>query len=108
MKGHSLMLMLLMAISSTGVFAQSNDNVDAVVKIEQHNHNAFREGEIIVKISAGSAARVSARGGAVSSGVNALDKILDELGVTECEELMPLTGNLYTGNRVQKYNGKIY
>lgn len=105
MKGR-VTLLLLLAMSSTGLIAQSNDNEDAVVKIEQHNHNAFRKGEIIVKINAGSAARVSARGGSVTSGVNALDAVLNELGITHCEELMPLTGSRNSGKRVQMINGR--
>lgn len=100
------MLMLLLAMSSTGVLAQSNDNEDAVVKIEQHNQNAFREGEIIVKIKPSSVARANVRGGAVSSGVNALDDVLKELGVTECEELMPMTGAQHSSMRVQTFNGR--
>lgn len=106
MKGHYSMLMLLLAMSSTGVLAQSNDNEDAVVKIEQHNQNAFREGEIIVKIKPSSVARANVRGGAVSSGVNALDDVLKELGVTECEELMPMTGAQHSSMRVQTFNGR--
>ena len=90
---------MLMALTSTSVLAQSNDNQDAVVKIEQHSHNSFREGEIIVKINASSASRANSRG--VSSGVNSLEAVLNELGVTECEELMPLTGDFNTGKTVQ-------
>lgn len=100
------MLMLLLAMSSTGVLAQSNDNEDAVVKIEQHNQNAFREGEIIVKIKPSSVARANVRGGAISSGVNAFDAVMNELGVTECEELMPMTGAQHSSMRVQTFNGR--
>lgn len=100
------MLMLLLAMSSTGVLAQSNDNEDAVVKIEQHNQNAFREGEIIVKIKPSSAARANVRGGSVSSGANAFDAVMNELGVTECEELMPMTGAQHSSMRVQTFNGR--
>lgn len=105
MKAH-ISFLLLLGISTATTFAQSSDNQDDVVKIEQHNHNSFREGEIIVKINASSAARVSARGSSIVSGSNTLDKVFDELGVTEFEELMPLTGSANTGMRVQMINGR--
>ncbi len=83
-------------MSSTGLIAQSNDNEDAVVKIEQHNHNAFREGEIIVKINAGSAARVSTRGGAVTSGESVIYDLSGKR--IETDDITTLPAGIYIRN----------
>ena len=80
--------------------AQSNNNVDEVVKIERHAARDYREGEMIVKFKATSPVRVKAIGKKLSSGVSQVDRVFDELGVTAGEQLMPLTG-AHTANRTK-------
>lgn len=73
-------------------YAQSNNNVDEVVKIERHAARDYREGEMIVKFKATSPVRVKAMGKKLTSGVNQVDRVFDELGVVNGEQLMPLIG----------------
>lgn len=73
-------------------YAQSNNNVDEVVKIERHAARDYREGEMIVKFKATSLVRVKAMGKKLTSGVSQVDRVFDELGVVNGEQLMPLIG----------------
>ena len=89
--------MMLLAMPT---YAQSNNNVDEVVKIERHAARDYREGEMIVKFKATSPVRVKAIGKKLTSGVSQVDRVFDELGVTAGEQLMPLTG-AHTANRTK-------
>ena len=83
-------------LASTALFAQSSNNVDEVVKIEHHAAREYREGEMIVKFKPASEVRVRALGRGITSGVNGVDQVLGELGVTASEQLMPLSGSVVT------------
>jgi hypothetical protein len=86
---------MLMAMTA---FAQSNNNVDEVVKIDQHSTRQYRQGEMIVKFKPTSAVQVRTLKRGVTSGMNSVDKVLGELGVTASEALMPLTGAEVSSN----------
>ena len=80
-------------LASASLFAQSNNNVDEVVKIDRHAALNYREGEMIVKFKPTSAVKVRTLKRGVTSGMNTVDKVLGELGITTGEALMPLTGS---------------
>ncbi len=105
---HKLLLLAAMLVAATGVFAQSADNEDEVVKIDRMNQNAYREGEILVKFKADGAVQMRAPRKAKfqTSQVNAVDALFEELGVDSVEQLMPMTGHKDVGRVRRAYNGK--
>ncbi len=92
MKKQQILVAAAMLLSASSLLAQSSNNVDEVVKIERHAARDYREGEMIVKFKPTSAVRVRSLTRGVTSGVNAVDQVLGELGVTASEPLMPFTG----------------
>lgn len=103
------LLLVCMALCSTSMFAQvSNNNEDGVYKVDRHSQGAYRQGEIIVKFKADGAVRTMAKGKFKTSTVSAVDKVFAELGVSEVEQLMPLTGEVKANSvrKVKAYNGK--
>lgn len=92
MKKQQILVAAAMLLSASPLLAQSSNNVDEVVKIERHAARDYREGEMIVKFKPTSAVRVRSLTRGVTSGVNAVDQVLGELGVTASEPLMPFTG----------------
>ena len=71
----------------------SNNNIDEVYQIDQSAQWAYRPGEVIVKFKATSPVNIkSVNGQFRTSRVNGVDAVLNALGVTEAEQLMPLTG----------------
>ena len=105
---HKFLLLVAMLTAATGLFAQSADNEDEVIKIDKWNQNAYREGEILVKFKADGAVQMRAPRKAkfLTSQVNAVDALFEELGVDSIEQLMPMTGHKNVGRRVKAYNGK--
>lgn len=105
---HKVLLLAAMLVAATGLFAQSADNEDEVIKIDKWNQNAYREGEILVKFKADGAVQMRAPRKAKfqTSQVNAVDALFEELGVDSVEQLMPMTGHKNVGRRVKAYNGK--
>lgn len=105
---HKLLLLTAMLVAAAGMFAQSANNEDEVVKIDRMNQNAYREGEILVKFKADGAVQMRAPRKAkfATSQVNAIDALFEELGVDSVEQLMPMTGHKNVGRRVKAYNGK--
>lgn len=92
MKKQQILVAAAMLLSASPLLAQSSNNVDEVVKIERHAARDYREGEMIVKFKPSSTVRVRSLTRGVTSGVNAVDQVLGELGVTASEPLMPFTG----------------
>ena len=86
-------LIVATMLASASLFAQSNNNVDEVVKIEHHAARQYREGEMIVKFKPTSAVQVRTLKRGITSGMSSVDKVLGELGITSGEALMPLTGS---------------
>lgn len=105
---HKVLLLAAMLVAAAGMFAQSANNEDEVVKIDRMNQNAYREGEILVKFKADGAVQMRAPRKAKfqTSQVNAVDALFEELGVDSVEQLMPMTGHKNVGRRVKAYNGK--
>ncbi len=100
MKKALLCIASAMMLLAMPTYAQSNNNVDEVVKIERHAARDYRVGEMIVKFKATSPVRVKAIGKKLTSGVSQVDRVFEELGVTAGEQLMPLTG-AHTANRAK-------
>ncbi len=92
MKTIGFLFSAAMLITAMPSLAQSNNNSDEVVKIERHATRDYRQGELIVKFRPTSEVRVRSLNRGVVSGVNGVDKVLSELGVTASEQLMPFTG----------------
>ena len=86
-------LIVATMLASASLLAQSSNNVDEVVKIDHHAARQYREGEMIVKFKPTSAVQVRTLKRGVTSGMNTVDKVLGELGITTGEALMPLTGS---------------
>lgn len=110
-KSFFKLLLLVAAITVLAMPLQaqmvSNYNVDEVYKIDPSARMAYRPGEIIVKFKASSPVNIKSVNGKFStSRVNAVDAVLNALGVKEFEQLMPLTGAV-KGNprRMKAYNG---
>jgi subtilisin family serine protease len=105
---HKLLLLAAMLVAAAGMFAQSADNEDEVIKIDKWNQNAYREGEILVKFKADGAVQMRAPRKAKfqTSQVNAVDVLFEELGVDSVEQLMPRTGHKNVGRVRRAYNGK--
>lgn len=87
-------LTLAMLMASGSIVAQSSNNVDEVVKIDRHAARDYREGEMIVKFKETSPVRMKTVGKKLTSGVNKLDQVFNELGIEAGEQLMPLTGSV--------------
>ncbi len=79
---------------------------DDVVTLDSRSR-AFRQGEVLVKFktSARAQLRVKADGSFASSGMTGVDAVLEEIGVIDMEELMPLTGMKRLPARAKAPNG---
>ena len=98
-------IVLLMACSIM-LMAQSSNNEDEVVKIDQWSQT-YREGEVIVKFKADGAVqmRKNAKGKFQTASISQVDALFAELGVEEVEELMPNVGSRKAPRRMRAYNG---
>ncbi len=106
MRLFNLASVLLLAALST--FAQSSNNEDEVIKIAQYAGREYCEGEMIVKFKSSSAVRVQSVTRGVRAGVNKVDEVFGELGVTAGEQLMPLTGSIVSQAKARRsLSGKI-
>ena len=108
----SLFALQLLAAMAMPVRAQvvSNDNEDGVYKIDSRmSRNDFVPGQVLVKMKDGSPASVrrNARGKFQSAGISNLDKVLQEFGVEEMEQLLPRAKASRTPRRAKAYNGDI-
>ena len=92
----SLLLVAAVLVAAIPLRAQvvSNNNEDEVNKVDQYAQQ-YRPGQVIVKFKESSPVNLKSTNGKLrSSGVSAVDKTLTTLGVTEAEQLMPLTGDI--------------
>lgn len=108
MRTLSCFAVFAMFLTANTVVAQiGNNNEDGVNKVECHDHYAFRHNEVIVKFRPGSSVRKMQKGRFKSTAVSAVDRVMSELGATEIEPLMPLTGAVQatTPRKVQAING---
>lgn len=95
MRCRFLFLMAGLVVSA-GLFAQSNNNVDDVLKIDQHPTKQYREGEMIVKFKPSSNVNMKAPMRGATPGTSNIANVMDELGITNSEQLMPLSGAIIT------------
>ena len=102
------MLLLVFSTMSINIFAQSADNEDEVIKIDQWNRNAYRPNEVIVHFKEDGAVQMRAPRKAKfqTTAVSAIDQLFATLGVDSVEELMPRTGTKPMPKKVRAYNGK--
>ena len=109
MKLHRFFTLALSVLLFMPATAQDRNNEDEVVKLDARfsAHN-YRQGEVIVKFKNQSTAVIKAprRTKFKTTGVGGLDATLRELGVTEVEELMPLTGSQQIKRFARAVNGK--
>jgi len=95
MKNYRLacLVMLSMSFYCSKSLAQSNDNEDQVVKIEEQNMRACRSGQVLVKFKdeSGVVVRRSASG-QFRVNTNRVKAVTDLIGVTDMEQLMPVGG----------------
>ena len=109
MELHRIITFALTALLTMPTMAQDRNNDDEVAKVDaRFSSFNYREGEVIVKFKAQSSAQMRAphRTMFKSSGVSKVDATLRELGVTEVEELMPLSGNQKVTRLARGINGK--
>ena len=109
MKTKAIFFFLTMLMLCPMGYAQSADNEDEVIKIDERNRHSYREGEVLVKFRTRSSVQMRApRLQAFrSSQNNAMDSLFMELGVDSVEQLMPRTGHTNVGKKLRAYNGSI-
>lgn len=109
MKLHYIFTVALTALMAIPAMAQDRNNEDEVVKVDaRFSAYNYREGELIVKFKDQSAAQIKAprRTKFRTSGVNSIDATLRALGVSEIEELMPLSGHQPVKRLARSVNGQ--
>ena len=109
MKLHYIFTVALTALMAIPAMAQDRNNEDEVVKVNaRFSAYNYREGELIVKFKDQSAAQIKAprRTKFRTSGVNSIDATLRDLGVSEVEELMPLSGHQPVKRLARSVNGQ--
>jgi hypothetical protein len=70
--------------------------------------NAYRPGEVLVNFKPHDKLKIRRRanGEFQSSGINALDQTLKNLGAAEIEPLMPLSGGQVARKKMRAFNGQ--
>ena len=99
----------ILCMSSMLANAQSNDNEDQVVKIDQANHRAHRAGEVLVKFKDNSSVTVKRQApGRMKVSSAPVQNVLQRLGVSDMEQLMPVGGKIKVPARLRarRANGK--
>ena len=92
----------LLCVSAMMVNAQSSDNEDQVVKIDQANHRAHRAGEVLVKFKDNSSVVVKKQStGRMRASSAPVQNILQRLGVSDMEQLMPVGGKIKVPERLR-------
>lgn len=106
----SFLLAIAVLIGALPLHAQStvsNDNDDEVNKVDPSAARAYRPGEVIVKFKDATPIKMRNKDGKFqSSGLSKVDKVLNELGVNEADQLMPLTGSKVNRSVMRAYNGE--
>lgn len=92
----------LLCVSAMMVNAQSSDNEDQVVKIDQANHRAHRAGEVLVKFKDNSSVVVKKQStGRMRASSAPVQNVLQRLGVSDMEQLMPVGGKIKVPERLR-------
>ena len=95
---------------SAFVMAQSNDNEDNVVKISESMHRAHRPGQLLVKFKDESSVTLRKQAPrSMRASSQRVQAIINELGVTNMEQLMPVSGKMKMSpsDRLRRANGKL-
>ena len=105
-KSLLLAAVVAVAIPSTAQMV-SNNNDDEVNKVDQSATKAYRPGEVIVKFKETSRVKMrsNAKGKFQSAGVSQVDQVFNLLGVTDADQLMPLTGKQVSRRKMRSYSG---
>ena len=99
------MLLFTMAVP-TSAQVVSNDNEDEVYKIDKHFTKDFVPGQVLVKMKDGNPATVRrAKGKFQSAGISKLDKVLNQFGVEDMEQLLPNAKVGRIPRRAKAYSG---
>lgn len=99
----------LFCLSAATAMAQSNNNEDNVIKIDEANHRACRAGQALVKFKDESPVSVKKRAsGRMKVSSSALQSVINQLGVTDMEQLMPVGGKtkMRASARLRRANGE--
>ena len=101
------LLVTILFMFATTLIAQSNNNEDEVVKIDQWNRYSFRENEVIVKFKPTSNIQISsnAQTKLVTASVKSVNNVLADFGIEEAEPLMPNTGKRISPLKLKAFNG---
>lgn len=86
-----LFILTIMALTGMVCLAQSNNNEDEVVKIDQFNQHAVKEGELIVKFADNTVLLLQNdnRGILQTTGMQKVDVLLQQYPVARAERLCP-------------------
>ena len=106
----SLITCALLCLSATAVIAQSSDNEDNVVKISESMHRAHRPGQVLVKFKDDSSISIRKQApGRMRVSSQRVQSVLNQLGVTNMEQLMPIGGKvkMKPSERLRRANGKM-
>ncbi len=93
---HSFLLAIALLFAAVPLQAQivSNDNDDEVNKVDPYAPK-YRPGQVIVKFKENSTVNLNRENGKLKpTGVSVIDKVMTTLGITDAEQLMPLTGDI--------------
>lgn len=104
----SLLLAAVVAVAIPGTAQMvSNNNDDEVNKVDQRATKAYRPGEVIVKFKETSRVKMrnNAKGKFATAGVSQVDQVFNLLGVTDADQLMPLTGKQVSRRKMRSYSG---
>lgn len=107
------LIVLALSLAGSIVAAQAQSLSDHLPQNGAYKQSPFApkwaEGEVIVKFkgSGSVSLKKNAKGKIVSSSDPTLDRTLADLGMTEMEQLMPLTGGKNVGRRARSVSGRI-
>ena len=109
-KNLSLLVVAFAAALSANAQGVSNDNEDAVYKIDQRAQRShdFVAGQVLVKFKDESPVKVTrAKGKFMAASVNAVDAVMKEFGVEEMEQLLPNENPKRPLRKARAYNGQL-
>lgn len=113
MQNLSIKLFVVAAMGLLSPFsaqAQDRNNEDEVVKMDARSSvSAYRKGEIIVKFKGQSsvAMRAPQRTPFRTSSVQSVDNVFKQIGATDVEELMPLSGSKMQAKLGRAFDGSV-
>ncbi len=96
----------LMAALGLSLSVRATEPVE-VNTIDRRAAQSYRNNEVIVKFKPAALVRMQQKGKRMLSGVSQVDRVLNQLGVTHGEQLMPLTGSQVSNgkNKLRSVDG---